>query len=138
MQNEEYSMTFNFLKSSYFHRCSANLSPSKKKRKVNILIFIIWNSHGHSDPEVISVRSHTSLRVFTALGQFREMVKSPQIMGMNKQKSSYSYFTYNLVSFKLKDHARLESCQFQGNQSILRDYGPKHPKLRAEILRRQI
>ena len=38
--------------------------------------------------------------VFTALGQFREMVKSPQIMGMNKQKSLYSHFTFKLVSFK--------------------------------------
>ena len=44
----------------------------KAKRKVKIPIFIIWNSHGRSGPEVISVRSHTSLRVFTALGQFRE------------------------------------------------------------------
>ena len=97
---KKYSMTSNFLKSSQFHRCSANLSPSKKKEKVNILIFVIWNSHGRSDPEIISVRRHTSLRVFTALGQFREMVKSPQTMGLNKQKSLYSYYTFKLVSFK--------------------------------------
>ena len=56
------------------------------KRKANISIFTIWNSHGPSVSEVISGRIHTSLRVFKALGQFREMVKSPEIMGMNKQK----------------------------------------------------
>ena len=63
---------------------------------------------------VISGRSHTSLRVFRALGQFREMAKSPQIMGMNKQnapKSSYPYFTSKLVSFKPIDPVSLESCQ---------------------------
>ena len=60
--------------------------PVNAKRKVNIPIFTIWNSHGPSVPEVISGRSHTSLRVFKVLGQFREMVKSPQIMSMNKQK----------------------------------------------------
>ena len=72
----------------------------KAKRKANIPIFIIWNSHGRSGPEVISVRSHASLMVFTALGQFKEMVKSSQIMGMNKQISLYSYYTFKLVSFK--------------------------------------
>ena len=72
----------------------------KAKRKVKILIFIIWNSHGRSGPEVISVGSHTSLRVFTALGQFRQMVMSPQIMRMNKQISLYSYYASKLVSFK--------------------------------------
>ena len=56
------------------------------KRKVNIPVFTSRNSHSHSVPEVISGRIHTSLRVFRALGQFREMLKSPQIMGMNKQK----------------------------------------------------
>ena len=70
------------------------------KRKVNIPIFLIWNSHGRSGLEVISVTSHTSFRVFTALGQFREMVKSPQIMGMNKEKSLYLYYASKLVSFK--------------------------------------
>ena len=61
---------------------------------------MIWNSHGRSGPEVISVRTHTSLRVFTALGQFREMVKSPEIMDMNKEKSLHSCYTSKLVSFK--------------------------------------
>ena len=55
------------------------------KRKFNIPIFTIWNSHGPSVPEVISGRSCTSLMVFRALGQFREMVTRPKIMGMNKQ-----------------------------------------------------
>ena len=76
-------------------------SKVKAKRKVDIPIFIISNSHGHSGPEVISVRSHTSLRIFTALGQFVEMFNSPQIMGMNKQ-SLYSYFISKLVSFKAR------------------------------------
>ena len=39
-----------------------------------------------SVPEVISGRSHAFLKVYKALGQFREMVKSLQIVGMNKQK----------------------------------------------------
>ena len=39
-----------------------------------------------SVPEVISGRGHNSLKVYRALGQFREMVKSLQIVGMNKQK----------------------------------------------------
>ena len=56
------------------------------RRKDNIPIFTIWNSHGHSAPEVISGRSHTSLMVFMALPQFREMVKTSQIMDMSKQK----------------------------------------------------
>ena len=43
-------------------------------------IFTIWNSHSRSDSEVILVRIDTSLRVFTALGQLRQMVKSPQII----------------------------------------------------------
>ena len=46
----------------------------------------MWDSYGPSVPDAILGRSHTSLRVFKALGQFREIVKSPQIMGMNKQK----------------------------------------------------
>ena len=37
--------------------------------------------------------------IYSILGQFREMFKIPQIMGMNKQ-SLYSYFTSKLVSFK--------------------------------------
>ena len=94
---KKYSMTFNFSKSSYLQQISHIV---KAKRKVNIPMFIIWNSHGRSGPEVISARNHTSLRVFTALGQFREMVKSPQIMGMNKQKSLYSHYTSKLISFK--------------------------------------
>ena len=94
---KKYSMTFNFSKTSYFQQICHLVKP---KRKVNIPMFIIWNSHGRSGPEVISVRNHTSLRIFTALGQFREMVKSPQIMGMNKQKSLYSHYTSKLISFK--------------------------------------
>ena len=94
---KKYSMTFNFSKSSYFQQISHLV---RAKRKVNIPMFMIWNSHSRSGPEVISVRSHTSLRVFTALGQFREMVESPQIMGMNKQKSLYSHYTSKLISFK--------------------------------------
>ena len=102
----------------------------KAKRKVNIPIFTIWDSHDCSDPDVISVRSHTFLRVFTALGQFREMVKSPQIMGMNKQKSLYSYYSSRLVSFEPRVLPVLRHL------GILRDYGPKYPKIRPEILRR--
>ena len=56
------------------------------KKKVNIPIFTIWSSHDPSVPEVILGRSNTSLMVFRALGQFMEMVKSSQVMGMNKQK----------------------------------------------------
>ena len=79
-------MTCNVFKSSYFHRCSTNLSIVNERRKVNIPIFTIWNSHGPSAPEVISGRNHTSLRVFRELGQFREIGNSLQIMGMNRQK----------------------------------------------------
>ena len=97
---KKYSMTFNFLKFHIFVRVKYICHLVKANRKANISIFIIWNSHDRSGPEVILVRIHTSLRVFTALGQFREMVKSPQIMDMNKQKSLYPYFTSKLVSFK--------------------------------------
>ena len=65
--------------------------------------------------DVISGRSHTSLKLFRALGQFKKMAKSPQIMGINKQKVLQNlhnpYFTSKLVSFKLIDQVRLESCQ---------------------------
>ena len=84
---KKYSMTFNVLNSSYiFIGVQQICHLVNAKRKVNIPIFTIWNSYGPSVPDVISGRSHTSLRVFRALEQFREMVKSPQIMGMNKQK----------------------------------------------------
>ena len=33
---KKYSMTFNVLKSSYFHQCAVNLSPSKCKEKSSI------------------------------------------------------------------------------------------------------
>ena len=82
---KKYSMTFDVLKSSDFHRCSANCHLVYARRKVNIPLFTIWNSRGFSVPEVILGRIHTSLRVFTTLRQFKEMDKSPQIMGMNKQ-----------------------------------------------------
>ena len=83
------------------------------KRKFNSTIFTIWNSHCLTVPEAISRRSHTSLSIFRVLGQFREMVKSSQIMGMNKVlQNTYPYFTTKLVSFKLKDHVKFESCQF--------------------------
>ena len=72
-------------KSSYFHRYSANCHLVYARRKVNILIFTIWYSRGPSAPEIILERSHTTLRVFKTARQFREMDKSPQIMGMNKQ-----------------------------------------------------
>ena len=65
---KKYSMTLNVLKSSYFHQCAVNFSPSKCKEKSSIFaipILIIWNSHGPSGPEVISVRSYTSLSLFT-------------------------------------------------------------------------
>ena len=114
---KKYSIIFNVFKSSYFYQCAVNVSPSKCKEKGSIFtipIFTIWNSYGPSEREVILVRIHTSLRLFTALGFFRKMAPSPQIMGLDKQKSLCSCFTSKLVSFKLKDHARLESCQFQG------------------------
>ena len=66
------------------------------KRKVNIPIFTIWNSHGPSVPEVISGRSHTSLSVFRVLRQFRDMVKRSQIMGMNKRKVLQNLHVYIL------------------------------------------
>ena len=55
------------------------------------------------------------------------------IIGMNKKsalKTSSPYFTFKLISFKLKDHVRFEFWQFQGNQGIFRDYGPKFPNKR--------
>ena len=83
---KKYSMNFNVLNLHIFIGVQQICRLVNAKRKVNIPVFTIWNSHGRSVPEVISGRSHTSLRVFRALGQFREIVKSPQIMGMNKQK----------------------------------------------------
>ena len=78
------------------------------KRRVNIPIFTIRNSFGLSIPDIISRRSYTSLRVFAALGQFREMVKSPQIMDMNKQKVLQNLYIHilhpNGSLFKLIDH----------------------------------
>ena len=97
---KKYSMTFKFLKSSHFLGAQKICFVVKAKRKVNIPIFATWHSHYRSGPEFNSARSHTFLRVFTALGQFTEMVKSSQIMGMNKQKYLYSYFRSKLVSFK--------------------------------------
>ena len=46
----------------------------------------MWDSYDPSVPDAILGRSYTSLRVFKALGQFREIERSPQIMGMTKQK----------------------------------------------------
>ena len=109
------------------------------RRKVNTPIFRIWiswapesqiidnksDSHfsnqnllhpvgTYSNVEVMPGRSHISLRVFRALGQFREMSKSPQIIGMNKQKyapkPSSLYFTSKLVFFKLKYNVRVAFC----------------------------
>ena len=62
---KKYRMTLNFLKSSYigFQQICYQINA---KRKINIAIFTIWNIYSPSGPEVISVRSHTSLRVFTA------------------------------------------------------------------------
>ena len=71
---KKYSIIFNVFKSSYFYQCAVNVSPSKCKEKGSIFtipIFTIWNSYGPSEPEVILVRTHTSLRLFTALGFFR-------------------------------------------------------------------
>ena len=48
-------------------------------------MFTICNSYDLSAREVIWKKSHTSLRVFRVVGKFREMGKSPQIMGMNEK-----------------------------------------------------
>ena len=48
-------------------------------------MFTICKSYDLSAREVIWKKSHTSLRVFRVVGKFREMGKSPQIMGMNQE-----------------------------------------------------
>ena len=83
MQNEEVQHDFWCFEIFIFQQICYLVNA---KRKVNILIFTIWNSRGSSVPEVISGRIYISLRAFRALGQFREMVKSSQIMSMNKRK----------------------------------------------------
>ena len=52
-------------------------------------MFTICKSYDLSAREVIWKKSHTSLRIFRVVGKFREMGKSPQIMGMNQQVTQH-------------------------------------------------
>ena len=58
-------MVFNVLKSSYFIGVQQICHLKNAKRKINIPVLTIWHSHSPSAPEVISERSHNSLRLRT-------------------------------------------------------------------------